>query len=168
MFDTTIRENILLGNLNATDDDIRKAMEMAYLTEWVDSLEKGWDTPVGEFGCLLSGGQKQRVTIARAFLKNAPILILDEATSALDNESEAIVQQALTQLLKGRTVIVIAHRLSTIRHADRILVLQKGSIIESGTHEELMRNDGLYHRLYEMQFKKSAGESAEAAELLSA
>jgi subfamily B ATP-binding cassette protein MsbA len=154
LFNTTIKENILLGNLNARDEEVRQALEMAYLADWVDSLEKGWDTPVGEFGCMLSGGQKQRVTIARAFLKGAPILILDEATSALDNESEAVVQQALVQLLQNRTVFVIAHRLSTIKHADRIFVLEKGRIIESGSHEQLLTQEGLYHKLYHLQFKK--------------
>jgi subfamily B ATP-binding cassette protein MsbA len=155
LFNTTIKENILLGNLNASDAEVRKALEMAYLSDWVDSMEKGWDTPVGEFGCLLSGGQKQRVTIARAFLKDAPVLILDEATSALDNESEAVVQQALTKLLKNRTVFVIAHRLSTIKHADCIMVLEKGHIIESGTHEQLLNQEGLYHKFYHLQFKKN-------------
>lgn len=155
LFNTTIKENILQGNLKASDAEVREALEMAYLTDWVDSLEKGWDTPVGEFGCLLSGGQKQRVTIARAFLKGAPVLILDEATSALDNESEAVVQQAISKLLKNRTVFVIAHRLSTIKHANRILVLEKGHIIESGSHEQLLTNEGLYNKLYHLQFKKN-------------
>lgn len=157
IFEGTIKENILLGKLNATDEEIRRAMEMAYLTDWIDSLELGWDTPVGEFGCRLSGGQKQRLTIARAFLKNAPLLILDEATSALDNESETIVQQALSKLLTGRTVLVIAHRLSTIKHANRIMVLDKGHIIESGTHEELLKHGGLYHKLYHLQFRNEEG-----------
>ncbi|MBK8189300.1 MAG: ATP-binding cassette domain-containing protein [Vampirovibrionales bacterium] len=156
LFDGTIRENIAIGRLSASDAEIRDAMAMAYLSEWVDSLELGWDAPVGEDGCLLSGGQKQRVTIARAFLKNAPILILDEATSALDNESEAIVQQALANLLSGRTVLVIAHRLSTIRHADRILVVEKGRIIETGSHEALLAQNGAYHRLYHLQFRDRA------------
>ncbi|MGE0201152.1 MAG: ABC transporter ATP-binding protein [Candidatus Melainabacteria bacterium] len=153
LFGGSIRQNVALGRLNATDAEIREAMQMAYLTDWVDSLENGWDTPVGDGGCLLSGGQKQRVTIARAFLKNAPILILDEATSALDNESEAIVQQALTRLLKGRTVVVIAHRLSTITHADQIVVMAKGRIEEQGTHQELLAHQGIYNRLYQMQFR---------------
>lgn len=155
LFDTTIKENIILGKLDATDEEIRKAMEMAYLTDWVDSLELGWDTPVGENGCLLSGGQKQRITIARAFLKNAPLLILDEATSALDNESEAMVQQALATLMTGRTTFVIAHRLSTIRHADRILVMEKGAIAESGSHDELLEQGQIYSRLYNLQFRES-------------
>jgi subfamily B ATP-binding cassette protein MsbA len=158
LFDGTIRDNVVLGKLNATDQEIREALENAYLADWVDTLEKGWDSPVGEFGCLLSGGQKQRVTIARAFLKNAPILILDEATSALDNESEAIVQSALTRLLEGRTVFIIAHRLSTIQHADRILVLEKGRIAESGTHPELLAQQGLYHKLYQLQFRNEDQE----------
>lgn len=163
LFDGSIRDNIAIGRLSASDAEIRTAMAMAYLTDWVQSLERGWDTPVGEDGCLLSGGQKQRVTIARAFLKNAPILILDEATSALDNESEAIVQQALANLLAGRTVLVIAHRLSTIRHADRILVVEKGRIVESGSHEALLAQEGVYHRLYQLQFRER-GEWAAMAE----
>lgn len=156
LFNTTIKENILQGNLKASDAQVREALEMAYLSDWVDSLEEGWNTQVGEFGCRLSGGQKQRVTIARAFLKGAPVLILDEATSALDNESEAVVQQALMKLLKNRTVFVIAHRLSTIKHANRILVLEKGHIIESGSHEQLLTQEGLYNKLYQLQFKKRA------------
>jgi ABC-type multidrug transport system fused ATPase/permease subunit len=154
LFAGSIKQNILLGRLDATDEEVRRAMEMAYLTEWVDTLDEGWDKFVGDGGCLLSGGQRQRVTIARAFLKDAPVLILDEATSALDNESEAIVQQALTQLLQGRTVFVIAHRLSTIQHADRILVMEKGRIAESGTHEALLIQGGLYHKLYQLQFRE--------------
>lgn len=156
LFNTTIKANVALGKPNASAAEIREAMKMAYLTEWVDGLELGWDTPVGESGTLLSGGQKQRINIARAFLKNAPLLILDEATSALDNESEAIVQQALSKLLEGRTVFVIAHRLSTIQYSDRILVLEKGHIVESGTHEQLLFNKGLYHRLYNLQFRENA------------
>ncbi len=162
LFDGSIRDNIALGKLSASDEEIHTAMEMAYLSDWVDSLELGWNTRVGEGGCLLSGGQKQRITIARAFLKNAPILILDEATSALDNESEAIVQHALNKLLAGRTVFVIAHRLSTIKNADRILVLEQGNIIESGTHEQLLACEGLYHKLYHLQFRKDEGLPAMA------
>jgi ATP-binding cassette, subfamily B, bacterial MsbA len=119
---------------------------------FIRELPEGYDTVIGEKGIRLSGGQKQRIAIARAILKNAPVLILDEATSALDSESEALVQSALQNLMAGRTVIVIAHRLSTVRRADRILVLEGGSIADSGTHEDLMNRLGTYRRLYELQF----------------
>lgn len=155
LFSGTIRENILLGNLNATQDELDKAIKMACLDEFISTLEKGLDTEIGERGVLLSGGQKQRVAIARAFLKNAPIVILDEATSALDNKSEAIVQMAIDNLMKDKTVIVIAHRLSTIKNADRIAVINEGELVELGTHKELMQiENGQYKALYEMQFKK--------------
>ena len=154
LFEGTIKENILLGNLKASDEEVLKAVKESYLEEFVNSLENGLDTQIGERGMLLSGGQKQRVGIARAFLKNAPILVLDEATSALDNESEYIVQQAIENLMKDRTVFVIAHRLTTIQNADRIAVINHGYLTEIGTHEELMNiPNGEYKRLYEMQFK---------------
>ena len=128
---------------------------MAHLTEFISTLENGLDTYVGERGTTLSGGQRQRVAIARAMLKDAPIVILDEATSALDNESEAIVQKALDNLIQNKTVFVIAHRLSTIKNADRIAVINEGELAELGTHDELMNiADGKYKHLYEMQFKK--------------
>ena len=153
LFEGTIRENILLGNLKASEEQVLKAVKESYLEEFVNSLEKGLDTQIGERGMLLSGGQKQRIGIARAFLKNAPILVLDEATSALDNQSEYIVQQAIENLMKDRTVFVIAHRLSTIQNADRIAVINHGNLTELGTHEELMNiPNGEYKRLYEMQF----------------
>ena len=153
LFEGTIKENILLGNLNATEEEVKKAITESYLDEFVNSLEQGWDTQIGERGMLLSGGQKQRIGIARAFLKNAPILVLDEATSALDNQSEYIVQQAIENLMKDRTVFVIAHRLTTIQNADRIAVINHGNLTELGTHEELMNiPNGEYKRLYEMQF----------------
>lgn len=155
LFAGTIKENVLLGNSQASDKEIKEALEMAYLTEFVDSLELGIDTEIGERGILLSGGQKQRVAIARAFLKNAPIVILDEATSALDNQSEEIVQMAIDNLMQHKTVFVIAHRLSTIQNADRIAVINEGQLIELGTHEELIKTeDGQYKHLYEMQFRK--------------
>ena len=141
----------------ASDDEIKKALEMAYLDEFVGSLKDGINTQIGERGMLLSGGQKQRVAIARAFIKNAPIVILDEATSALDNKSEAIVQKAIDNLMKDKTVFVIAHRLSTIQNADRIAVINEGKLVELGNHEELMNiENGQYKALYEMQFKKQA------------
>lgn len=154
LFAGTIRENIMLGNENATEEQLNTAIKMACLEEFVHSLKKGLDTQIGERGILLSGGQKQRVAIARAFLKNAPILILDEATSALDNKSEAVVQQAIENLMKDKTVFVIAHRLSTIRNASKIVVVNQGEIVEAGTHEELMQHEcGAYKTLYDMQFK---------------
>ena len=155
LFSGTIKENILLGNSNATDKDIHKALEMAYLDDFVATLKDGINTQIGERGILLSGGQKQRVAIARAFLKNAPILILDEATSALDNKAEAIVQKAIDNLMQDKTVFVIAHRLSTIQNANRIAVINEGNLVELGSHEELMSiENGQYKALYEMQFKK--------------
>ena len=154
LFSGTIKENILLGKENATDEEIQKAIKMAYLDEFVATLKDGLNTQIGERGMLLSGGQKQRVAIARAFLKNAPIVILDEATSALDNKSEAIVQKAIDNLMIDKTVFVIAHRLSTIQNADRIAVINEGVLAELGTHEELMQiENGKYKNLYNMQFR---------------
>ena len=153
LFSGTIRDNILLGKFDATEAEIKRAVKSACLEEFVDGLEKGLDTYIGERGTLLSGGQKQRVAIARAFLKNAPIVILDEATSALDNKSEGIVQQAIDNLMQDRTVLVIAHRLSTIQNADKIVVINEGKIIEEGTHEKLLAEEGAYAALYEAQFK---------------
>lgn len=154
LFSGTIRHNILLGNEQATEEDLQHAVEYAYVNDFVKDLPLGLDTDIGERGTLLSGGQKQRIAIARAFIKNAPIVVLDEATSALDNKSEAVVQQAIDNLMKDRTVIVIAHRLSTVRHADKIVVVNYGKIAEIGTHEELMNNpDSVYASLYKAQLK---------------
>ncbi len=154
LFAGTIRENVQMGKPEATEEEIRNALDMAYLTDFVDSLENGLDTYIGERGILLSGGQKQRVAIARAFIKNAPIIILDEATSALDNKSEAVVQKAIDNLMKNKTVFVIAHRLSTIRNADKIVVINQGEIIETGSHDQLMEmENGAYKALYNAQFK---------------
>ncbi len=154
LFSGTIRHNIMLGKENATEEELQRAVEMAYLNDFVPKLAKGLDTDIGERGVLLSGGQKQRIAIARAFLKNAPIVILDEATSALDNKSEAVVQKAIENLMKDRTVIVIAHRLSTVRHADKIVVINYGKIVESGSHDELLNNpDSIYGALYKAQLK---------------
>ena len=154
LFAGSIRENILLGNEDATPEQLNTAIKMACLDGFIGSLKNGLDTQIGERGILLSGGQKQRVAIARAFLKNAPILILDEATSALDNKSEAVVQRAIENLMQDKTVFVIAHRLSTIRNASKIVVVNQGEIVESGTHDELMQNEcGAYRTLYDMQFK---------------
>ncbi len=156
LFSGSIRDNILMGKANATEKEINQALEMAYLKDFVDGLEQGLDTEIGERGTLLSGGQRQRLAIARAFIKNAPIVILDEATSALDNKAEAVVQKAIENLMQDRTVFVIAHRLSTIRNADEIVVLNNGQIAEKGTHEELLRNEkGAYSALYNAQFKNA-------------
>ena len=153
LFVGTIRENILLGDQSATEEQLNKAIKMACLDEFIAGLDNGLDTQIGERGVLLSGGQKQRIAIARAFLKNAPILILDEATSALDNKSEAVVQQAIENLMQDKTVFVIAHRLSTIRNASKIVVINHGAIVESGTHDELLKLEcGAYKTLYDMQF----------------
>lgn len=153
LFSGTIRENILMGKPDANEAEIANAVQLAHLDEFLGTLPEGIDTVVGERGASLSGGQRQRVAIARAIIKNAPIVILDEATSALDNESEAIVQKALDNLMQNKTVFVIAHRLSTIHNANRIAVLNEGELIELGTHEELINKpDGRYKYLYEMQF----------------
>jgi subfamily B ATP-binding cassette protein MsbA len=152
LFDSTARENIAYGQDDPPEERVREAARAAYADEFLESLPEGYSTRVGENAGRLSGGQKQRLAIARAIYKNAPILILDEATSQLDTESEALVARALANLMKGRTTLVIAHRLSTVRRADRILVLDRGRIVESGSHEELLTRPGLYRRLHEMQF----------------
>lgn len=154
LFSGTIKENILLGNGQVDEAAIWKALKSACLDDFVKELPNKLDTQIGERGILLSGGQKQRLAIARAFVKNAPIVILDEATSALDNKSEHVVQEALENLMKNRTVIVIAHRLSTIQNADKIVVINDGKIAEEGRHEELLKKNGAYASLYAMQFKK--------------
>ena len=155
LYSGTIRENIMMGNYNATDEDLEQAIISAHLQDMIKEVPNGLDTMLGERGMTLSGGQRQRVAIARAMLRNAPIVILDEATSALDNESEAIVQKAMDNLMQNRTVFIIAHRLSTIKNADRIAVINEGKLVELGTHDELMEiPNGEYKTLYEMQFKK--------------
>ena len=155
LYSGTIRENIMMGNFNASEDELSQAIESAHLQDMIKELPEGLDTMLGERGLTLSGGQRQRVAIARAMLRNAPIVILDEATSALDNESEAIVQKAMDNLMQNRTVFIIAHRLSTIKNADRIAVINEGELVELGTHDQLMQiPDGQYKALYEMQFKK--------------
>jgi subfamily B ATP-binding cassette protein MsbA len=155
LFNDTVRANITYGNFAATEKDILKAAEAAYALDFIRSFPQGFDTPIGELGARLSGGEKQRLCIARALLKDAPILILDEATSSLDTEAEMLVQKALENLMKGRTTFVIAHRLSTIGHADRIVVIVDGRIIEQGRHEDLMAAGGEYRKLYQMQFSNS-------------
>ena len=150
LFNDTIFNNIAYGKYS--DDEVRRAVSSAHMDEFIDSLPDGLNTIVGDQGILLSGGQRQRIAIARALLKDAPILILDEATSALDSESEQHIQKALDQLMENRTTLVIAHRLSTIENADRIIVLSKGQIVEEGTHEELINNNAEYASLHRLQF----------------
>ena len=154
MFDESLRANIQLAKTDATDDEMREALEAAYLTEFVERMPNGLDTPAGPRGSQLSGGQKQRVAIARALLRNAPVLLLDEATSALDAESEKHVQEALDRLSEARTTLVIAHRLSTIRRADKIVVMDQGQVVDEGRHEDLLARGGVYARLYELQFSE--------------
>ena len=151
LFHRSLRENIAYGKLDATEQEILTAAKNAYALEFINKLPNGLDTIVGERGIKLSGGQRQRIAIARAFIKDAPILILDEATSALDSESEYLIQQSLERLMNGRTSIVIAHRLSTIAKLDRVIVLDDGMIIEDGTHDELLANDNLYAKLWKRQ-----------------
>jgi ATP-binding cassette subfamily B protein len=148
LFSGTVRENIAYGNLDATEEEIIEAAKRANIHDYIMTLEKGYDTKVGERGINLSGGQKQRISIARVFLKNPPILILDEATSALDNVTEMQIQASLEDLAKGRTVIVVAHRLSTIQNADEILVINQDGIAERGSHESLLAKNGIYAGLY--------------------
>jgi subfamily B ATP-binding cassette protein MsbA len=155
LFNDTVYNNILYGRLDATRDEVIAAAKAANADEFIQQLPKGYDTQLGDRGVNISGGQRQRISIARAILKNPRILILDEATSALDTESERIVQEALDRLMVGRTSFVIAHRLSTIQNAAKIIVLDKGSIVEEGTHQQLMAKHGLYAHLHDIQFKEN-------------
>jgi subfamily B ATP-binding cassette protein MsbA len=152
LFNDTVRNNIAYGQPDVPLSRVQEAAKMALAHDFILRMPDGYDTKIGEKGLRLSGGERQRLAIARAILKNAPILILDEATSALDTESEQFVQAALANLMQGRTVFVIAHRLSTVRRATKIVVLEQGKITETGTHDELMRRSGMYRRLYDMQF----------------
>ncbi|MDR1686294.1 MAG: ABC transporter ATP-binding protein/permease [Desulfovibrio sp.] len=164
LFNTSVKENIVYGLEDADDEQVRRSAKAAYAAEFIEAMPLGFDTLIGERGIKISGGQKQRLTIARALLKNAPLLILDEATSALDSESERLVQNALDNLLADRAGIAVAHRLSTIMGADRILVLDKGKIVAQGKHAELLRTSPLYAKLYEMQFAVGDGSSASTQE----
>jgi subfamily B ATP-binding cassette protein MsbA len=152
LFNDTVRNNIAYGQPNVPQDAVIEAAKAALAHDFIQRMPDGYDTIIGERGLRLSGGERQRIAIARALLKNAPILILDEATSSLDTESEALVQAALQNLMTGRTAFVIAHRLTTVRHADRIVVLENGRIADSGTHEDLLSRLGTYRKLYELQF----------------
>jgi ATP-binding cassette subfamily B protein len=153
LFNGSSYENILYGKLDATLEEVYEAARRANIHEYIMSLPDGYDTQIGERGVKLSGGQKQRLSIARVFLKNPAILILDEATSALDNTTEILIQAALDELCKGRTTLVVAHRLSTIKNADRIIVISNGTIKEEGSHDELVQKDGIYSKLYSLQFR---------------
>ena len=154
LFAGTIKENILMGKPNASEEELKMAIKNACLEDFISTLEEGLETYIGERGVMLSGGQKQRIAIARAFIKDAPVVILDEATSALDNQSEAIVQQAINNLMNDKTVFVIAHRLTTIQNADKIAVINEGKLVELGTHEELIQiENGQYKALYKKQFE---------------
>jgi subfamily B ATP-binding cassette protein MsbA len=152
LFNDSVRNNIAYGQPHVSQKQVEEAARAALAHDFILGLPEGYQTVIGERGVRLSGGERQRIAIARAILKNAPILILDEATSALDSESESLVQSALQNLMSGRTVLVIAHRLSTVRRADRIVVLENGTISDMGAHEELMQKLGTYRRLYELQF----------------
>ena len=158
LFNASIRDNILYGRLDATEEEVIEAAKRANIHDYIMTLENGYETVIGERGVRLSGGQKQRLSIARVFLKNPPILILDEATSALDNTTEILIQQALDELCKGRTTIVVAHRLSTIKNADEIAVIADGRIVEQGNHDTLMELGGMYAELYSLQFRMNNGD----------
>jgi subfamily B ATP-binding cassette protein MsbA len=163
LFNDTIRNNIAYGNRKASDADIQAAAKAAYALDFISNFPDGFETNIGELGTRLSGGEKQRICIARALLKDAPILILDEATSSLDTESEALVQKDLENLMKGRTTFVIAHRLSTIGYAKRIIVLKDGEIVEQGSQAELLALNGEYCKLHKMQFSNGNHAAVVAA-----
>ncbi|HZJ15288.1 MAG TPA: ATP-binding cassette domain-containing protein, partial [Chthoniobacteraceae bacterium] len=165
LFHDTIENNIRYGRLDATRAEVEEAARQAYAHDFIRDQPRGYETIIGDKGCLLSGGQQQRISIARALLKNAPILLLDEAMSALDSESEKQIQLALETLTSGRTVIAIAHRLSTILKANQIVVLDGGVIKEIGTHRELFAKSGAYRRLYDLQFNRDPDPESPVAEL---
>ncbi|CAI8158373.1 MAG: Lipid A export ATP-binding/permease protein MsbA [Prochlorococcus marinus str. MIT 9215] len=151
LFDGTVAENIAYGKAETNLEDISKAAELAEASEFIEALPEGFNTLVGERGQRLSGGQRQRIALARAILKQAPVLILDEATAAVDNETEAAIQRSLTHITANRTTLVIAHRLSTVRHADQIIVMEQGRIVEQGSHDDLLRRSGAYADLWRVQ-----------------
>ena len=155
LFDESLRENILLGRGDISEARLQEVLEAAHVTDFLPRLEGGLNAQVGPRGSSLSGGQRQRVAIARAILRDTPILLLDEATSALDVQSEAVVQKALDALARGRTTLVIAHRLSTVRHADKIVVMDQGRVVEQGTHDELLARGGTFARLHALQFSET-------------
>ena len=156
LFNDTVYNNILIGNRNATREQVLAAAKAAQCNSFIEKLPNGYDTEIGENGYTLSGGERQRLSIARALLKDAPIILLDEATAALDPENETLIQEALTKLIKNKTVIVIAHRLRTVENADKIIVLNKGTIAETGTHSELMEKGGIYREMYRLQRESDA------------
>jgi subfamily B ATP-binding cassette protein MsbA len=160
LFNDTVRDNIAYGRGNVPLEEVRRAAAAANADRFIEAMPEGYDTPIGDRGLRLSGGERQRLAIARAIFKNPPILILDEATSSLDSESEALVQSAVENLVQGRTTVVVAHRLSTIRRADRIVVLEKGRIVQEGTHDDLLAQGGLYRRLFDLQFRQAGGAGA--------
>jgi subfamily B ATP-binding cassette protein MsbA len=162
LFNDTVRNNIAYGNADMAQEKIERAAQAALIHDFVLQLPEKYDAVIGERGQRLSGGQRQRIAVARALLKDAPVLILDEATSALDAESEKLVQMALQNLMRGRTTLVIAHRLSTVRRADCIVVIERGKIVEQGTHEELIGRDGHYNRLYRLQFHDDGADNPAA------
>jgi ABC-type multidrug transport system fused ATPase/permease subunit len=157
LFDDSLRENILLGRSDVSEARLAEVLDAAHVSDFLPQLALGLDSPAGPRGSNLSGGQRQRVAIARALLRDTPVLLLDEATSALDTRSEAVVQEALEGLSQGRTTLVIAHRLSTVRAAHRIVVLERGRVVDQGTHEELLARGGVYADLYRLQFADEAG-----------
>ena len=161
LFRGTVRENIALGKLGASEAEILAAAKAAHAHDFIMGFPQGYDTQVGEHGMQLSGGQRQRISIARALIKNAPIILLDEATASLDSESERYVQEAIAELCKGRTTLVIAHRLSTIVHADTIMVVENGQVVESGRHDELLRKNGRYASFYRLQLKEQTSTAPE-------
>ena len=151
LFNDTVFNNIRVGNTNATEEQVMAAAKAAYCDEFIQRLPDGYQTVLGENGSTLSGGERQRISIARALLKDAPIILLDEATASLDPENEVLIQRAIAKLVEGKTVIMIAHRLRTVVDADQILVLDNGRLVEHGTHDELMKKNGLYHKLFHIQ-----------------
>jgi subfamily B ATP-binding cassette protein MsbA len=151
LFSTTVRENILYGKPEASDAEVEHAARAANIHEFIAALPQGYQTPVGQRGLALSGGQRQRIALARAFLRDAPVLLLDEATTSVDLEAEALIQEAVANLMGGRTTLIIAHRLSSLHHAQRIVILEEGRVSEEGSHQDLLAGNGLYRRLYDIQ-----------------